>query len=158
MNTSKAIGAGIVGALVLTLIGWMARTFMGMPVNLEMMLGTMLGLAAGAGAWIVGLLIHLMAGVIFALIYAWCFEHLSHRAGLWPGVGFGFVHALFSGLLMAAMPMMHPMVPEQMPAPGAFMSGLGGMGVMAFFLEHLIYGGIVGGMYGAVVHPRPQSA
>ncbi|MGH7957648.1 MAG: hypothetical protein ACREH8_11660, partial [Opitutaceae bacterium] len=149
MKTSKAIGAGIVGALVLTMIGWIARTFMGMPVNLEMMLGTMLGLAPGAGTWIVGLCIHLTAGVVFALIYAWCFEHFSHRAGVWTGVGYGVVHAIFSGMLMAMVPMMHPIVPEQMPAPGAFMSGLGAIGVIAFVMEHLIYGGIVGGMYGA---------
>ena len=144
------------GALVLTLMGWMARTVMGMPVNLEMMLGTMLGAQPGAGTWILGFCIHLTAGVVFALIYAWCFEHFSHRAGVWTGVAYGFAHAIFAGLLMAMMPMMHPMVPEQMPPPGAFMSGLGAAGVLMLFVEHFIFGGIAGGMYGEVVHPRPH--
>ena len=45
-----------------------------------------------------------------------------------------------------------------MPAPGAFMANLGMMGVGAFFMLHLIYGAIVGAMYGPVVHqPRVTS-
>jgi hypothetical protein len=50
------------------------------------------------------------------------------------------------------MPIMHPLVPEMMPAPGAFMANLGMMGVGAFFMLDLIYGAIVGAMYGPVVH------
>lgn len=49
-----------------------------------------------------------------------------------------------------------PMISEMMRPPGAFMSGIGAMGVGLFILEHLIYGAIVGGMYGTVVHPGPQ--
>jgi len=52
------------------------------------------------------------------------------------------------------------MIPEMMPPPGAFMSGMGAMGVGLFVLEHLMYGAIVGGMYGTVMHPsaRPIAA
>ena len=48
----------------MTVIMAMARA-MGMPVNLEMMLGTMMGGAPSAASWILGFIIHLVAGGIF---------------------------------------------------------------------------------------------
>src|SRR5918996_4165907 len=153
MKYGKAFGAGVVGAVVMTVIMAMARA-MGMPVNLELMLGTMMGGPPSLATWILGFIIHLVAGGIFALIYAAGFEYLTHRADWLVGVGFGFIHSLFAGLLMAMMPAMHPLIPEQMPAPGAFMSNMGLMGVVAEIMLHLIYGAIVGAMYGPVLH-RP---
>jgi hypothetical protein len=133
----KAFGAGVLGAVVMTALMAMARA-MGMPVNLEMVLGTMIG---GAPS-------------LFALIYAVGFEYWTHRADWLVGLGFGVIHTLFSSVLLAMIPAMHPLVPEQMPAPGPFMSNLGMMGVLAFFMLHLIYGAIVGAMYGPVIHSR----
>ncbi|HEX9870940.1 MAG TPA: DUF6789 family protein [Candidatus Tectomicrobia bacterium] len=151
MNYRKALIAGVIGAAVMSIIMAMARA-MGMPVNLEMMLGTMMGGPPSAMTWLMGLIIHLIAGGVFALIYAAGFEYLTRRADWRVGLGFGVIHTLFSGLLLAMMPGMHPLVPEMMPAPGAFMANLGMMGVAAFFMLHLIYGAIVGAMYGPVVH------
>jgi hypothetical protein len=153
MKYGKAFGAGVLGAVVMTVIMAMARA-MGMPVNLEMMLGTMMGGPPSAAKWVMGFIMHLMAGGIFALIYAVGFEYLTHRADWLVGVGFGAIHSLFAGLFMAMMPAMHPLIPEQMPAPGAFMANLGMMGVIAEIMLHLIYGAIVGAMYGPVIH-RP---
>lgn len=156
MNYNKALVAGVIGAIVMTIIMAMARA-MGMPVNLEMMLGTMMGGPPSAAKWVMG-------------------DHPPHRgrhlrADLCRGVripdtprrlagrlGFGVMHTLFSGLLLAMMPAMHPLVPEMMPAPGAFMANLGMMGVGAFFILHLIYGAIVGAIYGPVVHGPPGAS
>ncbi|MEW6156739.1 MAG: hypothetical protein AB1813_04865 [Verrucomicrobiota bacterium] len=122
-----------------------------------MMLGTMFGGAADSAHWVMGFVIHLINGAIFALIYAYIFEHFTHRAGWTVGAGIGFVHALIAGLFMAAMPIMHPLIKSgAMPSPGPFMANLGAMGIIAEFLLHLIYGAIVGAMYGAVVHPAHQ--
>jgi hypothetical protein len=151
MKYGKAFGADVLGAVVMTALMAMARA-MGMPVNLEMVLGTMIGGAPSLASWIMGFIIHLMAGGIFALIYAVGFEYWTHRADWLVGLGFGVIHTLFSGVLLAMIPAMHPLVPEQMPAPGPFMSNLGMMGVLAFFILHLIYGAIVGAMYGPVIH------
>lgn len=57
---------------------------------------------------------------------------------------------MVAGLFMAMVPAMHPLVPEQMPAPGPFMANLGAMGIIAEFVLHAVYGGIVGGVYGPV--------
>lgn len=153
MNAGRAFVAGLVGGAVMSVLMWMARTMMGMPANLEMMLGTMVT-DPGTTAWLVGFVMHLMISGAIALIYAWAFEHVTHRAGWVVGVGFGVVHAIIAGVVMGMMPMMHPRMPNPVMPPGAFMSQLGAMGVLAEFMLHMIYGAVVGAMYGPVVHDR----
>jgi len=153
MKMSTTMAAGIIGALVMTGIMWVARNILGMPVNLEMMLGTMIGMEPSVWAWFIGFVIHLTAGAVFALLYAEGFEHLTHRASWLVGLIFGAVHTVFSGFFLGLIPALHPLIPEQMAAPGLFMSATGVIGVIAFAALHLIYGAIVGGMYGPVLHP-----
>lgn len=147
MKTGRAFGAGVVGGLVMTLMTAIART-MGMEVNMEMMQGTMLGIEPGAAAWTVGLMMHLVISGLIALLYAVGFEKVAHRGGWLAGTGFSLIHVAIGGVVIGMMPMMHPMMPGAMDPPGAFMINLGAIGVMAFIVEHLIYGAIVGGIYG----------
>lgn len=154
MKITRAITAGILGALVMTFIMWIAREVIGMQVNLEMMLGTMFGLEKSFATWLIGLTIHLMVGAMFGLIYAWCFENLIHKANWLYGIGIGAVHTVFSGVMLGAVPFMHPLIPEQMSAPGMFMANLGAIGIVAFTMLHVIFGGIVGGMYGATENEK----
>ena len=145
MNVGRAFVAGVVGGIVMS-IGLAMGRAMGMPANLEMMLGTMM-LQPGTGAFLVGMMMHLIISGLIALIYAWGFEHLTHRSSAAIGAGFGVIHGVIGGMAMGMMPMMHPLIPEQMPAPGAFMSNMGMMGVMAEMVLHIIYGAVVGAMY-----------
>jgi len=159
MQTGKAFVAGVVGGAVMSALTAMARALMGMPANLEMMLGTMVVQPPSAVAWTVGLAIHLVLSGLIALIYAWGFERVTHRAGWAVGAGFGVIHAIIGGLFMGMVPAMHPLIPEQMPAPGAFMSNVP-MGPVALFVLHIIYGAVVGAIYRPVEHParRPAAA
>ncbi len=136
----------------MSLIMLMARTVMGMEVKLELLLGTMIGLAPDNTAWIVGFVMHLMISGLIALAYAWAFENVLHRAGAGAGALLALVHIVIAGMFMGMMPMMHPLVPEMMPGPGFFLLNLGVMGLVAFVLLHLIFGAIVGAMYGPVLH------
>ncbi len=156
MRVGKAIIGGVVGGLAMTVLAWTARQA-GIEMNGEMMLGTMVS-APGTTAWLIGLLMHLMLSVLIALIYAVGFEHVTHRAGVAVGLGFAVIHVTIAGIVMAMIPAIHPMIPEQMPAPGAFLGNMGAIFVALFVLEHLLFGAIVGGMYGPVVRPRPVSA
>jgi hypothetical protein len=159
MKVGKAVIAGVVGGVAMTLLGWIVRR-LGIQMNAEMMLGTMTGGAPALGTWLVGFVMHLVISALIALAYAWGFEHVTHRAGVAVGLGFAIVHVVIAGMVMAMIPAMHPMIPEQMPAPGAFMANMGATFVALFLIEHLLYGAIVGGMYGPVEHVagRPVTA
>lgn len=155
MKTGRAFMAGALGGLVMTVLTAIARA-MGMQVNLEMLLGTMFGLSPGSAAWVLGLVMHLMISGLIALLYAFGFERVTHRAGAGIGAAFSFIHMVIAGVFMGVIPMMHPLVPEQLPAPGAFMVNMGAMGVGAFVMLHLIYGAIVGGIYGRTAERVPR--
>jgi hypothetical protein len=158
MKTGKAFLAGVIGAVAMSAILWIARNWMGIPAHMEMMLGTMVVPNAALTAWLVGFAIHLLIGGVLALVYAWAFEHVTHRSGWLVGVGFGLVHAVIAGLGNTMIPAIHPMIPERMPAPGAFMLNLGVIGIVAEFALHAVYGAIVGVLYGPVLRERvPQS-
>ncbi len=153
MKTGRAILAGAIGGVVMTALAWTARQ-LGMDLNAEMMLGTMLVSPPGGAAWLVGFVMHMMLSVLIALIYAWGFERVTHRAGVGIGLAFALVHVVIGGMVMAMIPAVHPMIPEQMPAPGAFLMNMGAAFTALFVVEHLLFGAVVGGMYGAVENPR----
>lgn len=157
MKAGKAFVAGVIGGAAMSALMWMGRVMMDMPANLEMMLGTMFA-DPRPTAWTIGLIVHLMISGGIALIYAWGFEHVTHRAGWLVGAGFSIVHSLIAGTVMGMMPAMHPRMPEPIMPPGAFMSSMGTTGVVMEFVLHLVYGAIVGAMYGAVLHPRHAEA
>lgn len=147
MNSSRAFLAGLIAGLAMTIIAAIGRAF-GMPLDVEMMLGTMFGFDAGeTGTWILGFVIHLMLSGLIALLYAWGFEHITKRAGWGIGTAFSVVHIIIGGLMMGVVPFIHPMIPEAMAAPGIFVVNLGTGAVIFFLIEHLVYGALVGGIY-----------
>lgn len=152
MKAGRAFAAGVAGGLVMTGGFGAAVRALGLPLNLELVLGTLF-LPRGLTAWLVGLAMHLVISGAIALVYAWGFERVTHRADAGVGAIFSMVHIVIAGLALLAIPAIHPLIPEQMRAPGAFMSGLGVLGVVLFVIEHVIYGALVGAMYGEVREP-----
>jgi hypothetical protein len=153
VKTDRALISGMAGGLVMTALAWIARATMDLPSNMEMMFGTMFGMRQGTSAWLLGLGIHLAGSALIALIYAWSFERVTHRANWLIGGGIGSLHALIAGGVMGFMPEMHALIPEHMPAPGFFMANMGAMPVILDFAMHMIYGAIVGAAYGRVAPP-----
>ncbi|MGQ0643293.1 MAG: hypothetical protein ACT4P6_21315 [Gemmatimonadaceae bacterium] len=156
MKVFKAIFAGIVGGLAMTGLGWLARAG-GLDYNAEMLLGTMLGYAVGQDAWLVGLALHLVISIFIALLYAAGFEAVAHRAGPAAGFSFSVVHMAIAGMALVALPELHHMIPEPMPAPGPFMVNMGAPIVGVFIAEHILFGILVGTIYGSVLHPRTHA-
>ncbi|MBI4336217.1 MAG: hypothetical protein HY683_00100, partial [Chloroflexi bacterium] len=64
----KAALAGVVGTLVMTAVMYMG-SMMGMKMDMPMTLGTMF-LPRGTAAWALGLMMHLMMGIVFYIMYA----------------------------------------------------------------------------------------
>ena len=120
------------------------------PISIEMILGTLVGLAPGATAFMVGLAMHLALGGALGLAYCWLFEKVWNHGGAPVGVILAFLHASLIGMAMGLTPSFHPAIPQLLPNPGAFFSNVGVAGVIAFFAIHAVYGAIVGGGYGHV--------
>ncbi len=134
-NLSRAVAAGLAGTLVMTMVMLMAP-LMGMPsMPIGKMLAGFMGIPAAIG-WIA----HFMIGTVLALIYVFVF---SSRL---PGNSWvrGALYGLLPWLLSQVM--VNPMM-----GAGIFASNTAApvMMVMGSLLGHLIYGAVVGGIYGS---------
>ncbi|RME08085.1 MAG: hypothetical protein D6803_02145 [Anaerolineae bacterium] len=147
MSILGAIVAGLVGTVVITLIMAMAPK-MGMPkMDMVGMLGSMFGGENRA----LGLVIHLMMGAIFALIYAYLWSAGVGSVSVGSGAVFGIVHWLIVGLIMGGMPMMHAGIKSgAVEAPGVYVLKSGGvMAFMGGLVGHIIFGIVVALVYAA---------
>ena len=147
MKYGQAFVAGVVGGVLVSAVTAVARA-LGILVNFELLLGTILGHSPSLATWLAGLAAHLLIAGSLGLAYGWGFENLSGRADWRVGLGFGAVHAIAAGILIWGLPAIHPLVTERIPAPGPFLSRLGGLGVLVGIGVHLMYGAVVGALYG----------
>ncbi|MBI4199307.1 MAG: hypothetical protein HY535_02375 [Chloroflexi bacterium] len=147
--------AGLAGTIVMTMVMAMG-SMMGMRMDMPMTLGTMV-LPRGRAAWVVGLMMHLMMGIVFFIIYAALFSALGIRSAIpgWSAL-FGAVHALIAGVGFGMMPMLHPRMAtesasgaDRVPAPGFLGVKLGKMGPIAVVAVHLAYAVVAGAVYAA---------
>jgi hypothetical protein len=150
MNIFGAIVAGIIGTIVITVVMAMSPK-MGMPkMDIVGMLGAMFD---PEGNRTLGMGMHLMMGVVFAIIYALLWNAGIGTVGLVWGAIFGAVHWLIAGAMMGGMPMMHAGIKAgTVNAPGLFMLHNGGvMAFMGGLMGHIIYGLVVALVYGMLV-------
>ncbi|MEX0893928.1 MAG: DUF6789 family protein [Gemmatimonadota bacterium] len=125
--------AGLVGTLVMTAVGLWVAPMMGIPsMNPAEMLAGQMG-----GALLLGWVGHLMIGMILALIYAVVAPWLPGPPAM-RGALYGIAPFLVAQIVM--MPMMGLPV----------FSGSAAL-AMGSLIGHLIYGGVVGGIYGPVL-------
>ena len=140
INIARAAVAGIIGTAVMTVVGLHVAPLMGIPpMNPAVMLAGAMG-----GVAILGWAAHFMIGITLAVGYA-----VVGRALPGPAFVGGAVYGLAPYLLaqIVVMPLMG------MP----FFSGFGAMAVGSL-LGHLVYGGVVGAVYGATSETRAVPA
>jgi len=142
----SALWAGIVGAFILTIGGVIGRSLGLVEMNPEMGLGSMITSTVGPGVWLFGFFWHLVNGAIFGLVYAVAFRTFGN-SGLKPGLLAGAVHYVAAGVFLGVVPVLHPFIPEQAPAPGWFALNTNFWTFSAVLLAHLVFGSIVGGLY-----------
>ncbi len=133
-NIGKAAAAGLLGTFVMTIVMLMAP-LMGMP---PMPIGKMLAGFMGIPE-VLGWIAHFMIGTVLAIIYVYVFASRLK--------GNGFIRGAVYGLLpwFAAQIMVNPMMGAGIFAvntPSPFLM------VMGSLIGHLIYGAVVGGVYG----------
>jgi uncharacterized membrane protein YagU involved in acid resistance len=133
-HLGKAVLAGLVGTLVMTMVMLMAPA-MGMPA---MPIGKMLADITGIPE-LLGWIAHFMIGTVLAVVY------VSVFASRLPGNG--FVRGALFGILpwLISQVMVNPMM-----GAGLFASNTAApmMMVLGSLMGHMIYGGVVGAIYG----------
>lgn len=137
IKLGRAIVAGIIGTAVMTAVGLWVAPLMGMPaMNPAEMLAEPMG-----GSMALGWIAHFMIGTILALIYAVVAPWLPGAPAL-RGALYGIAPFLVAQIVV--VPMMG------MPVfSGSVVMAMGSL------IGHLIYGAVVGGIYGDVPARRP---
>ncbi len=147
MNVVSAIVAGLAGTLVMSMVMALAPK-MGFPkMDIVGMLSSMF---SKKSIPVLGWMMHLMMGVVFALIYAFLWSK-GVGAGTWVyGLVFGAIHWMIVGIIMVMIPMLHVGIRSgSVKAPGIYMAGNGG-GVKAFLgglMGHMLFGLVVALVY-----------
>lgn len=118
-------------------------------------------------ARLLGILIHLLNGWGFSLIYVAAF-HVWDGPAWWKGVLIGLVHAAFVlAVAMSAMPGMHPRmageaagptVVRQLEPPGFLGLNYGTQTPITVLLAHLVFGAILGALYRSSRRRSPREA
>ncbi|HET9000930.1 MAG TPA: DUF6789 family protein [bacterium] len=142
-NFGRAMLAGLVATIIMSIVQAMAP-MMGLPrMDIAAMVGSMLG-----GSLVVGWIVHLMMGtILWAAVYAYIVEPSLGGAPWVRGLTYGFLLAIF--VLIIGFPVVGAMFPSFTPKPGFLGMGLGGaMGTMGVIIGHLVYGLVLGAIYG----------
>lgn len=153
MKTREVFVSGVLAGAAMSVVMAFAR-MLGLPVRIELILGTLF-VDPGPAAWLIGLVAFLVGSGLIALLYGVGFEYVAHRAGTKTGIALSLIHIVVGGAFLGALPAIHPRVTEMLQAPGPYLANLGIIGILAFVALHLMYGALVGGLYGDTVHaPR----
>ena len=154
MKAQRVFVSGVLAGVAMSAMMALARLF-GFPVKMELLLGTLF-LDPGPAAWVLCFAVFLVGCGLIALLYGVGFEYVAHRADEKTGLAFALIHIVVGGAALGALPVIHPRVTEMLPAPGAYLANLGVLGILSFVGLHLMYGALIGGMYGPVLHTKGE--
>lgn len=143
---------GFVGTVVLTGVMVFAQLVGWTRMDLPLMLGTILTPSIDH-ARVIGAVIHLAAGQVFALLYALAFWRLG-RSGLLIGGAFGLVHGLAAlTLIIPFLPGIHPRMSSErsgpevdamLEPPGLFGLNFGPTTPIVTLVAHVLFGMTLG--------------
>jgi uncharacterized membrane protein YagU involved in acid resistance len=155
MNWTSSLLAGFVGTLVLTSLEAGAQQMHLTRMSIPYLLGTMVTPSRDR-AKILGFLVHLINGQLFALLYVAIFDAIG-GAGPLRGAVIGLCHsAVVLLLVIPLLPAIHPRMAtlqqgptemRQIEPPGPFALYYGFTTPLMIVLAHAIFGAVVGGLY-----------
>ena len=144
MNAPRAVAAGLIATAAMTAL-LLVEPALGLPeIAIGQILSTALGLAPAylSVGPAVGWAIDFLAGALFALIYAGAFERRLPGGAVLRGTLYGVIVFVLAQLVF-------------MPLVGGGVFSRGNLAMIAgSLLGHLVYGGVVGWIYGL---PRAES-
>jgi hypothetical protein len=143
---------GFVATIILTALMTGAQLAGISRMDLPLMLGTVL-FENPDRARVVGVLIHLVNGQVFALLYAAAFAAIGRSTG-WMGALFGAIHGVAAlTLIVPLLPGIHPRMASErsgpsmravLEPPGWMALNYGGATPAVALVAHVIYGTILG--------------
>ena len=151
MRVSRAIAAGVIGALVVLSLVWIVGWVQGVDTDLCALTAAVVFGSTGGAAWLGGFVIQLVVGAVAALVYGALFEWVTARAGGWVGFAIGVAHAILAGLAVGFLPG-DRILDAGLTPPGAFYEYRGAWCLVAFVCAHLFFGIFVGRVYGDTEH------
>ncbi len=147
---------GFVGTIVLTGVMVFAQLIGWTRIDMPMMLGTMFT-AKVERARVLGIVAHLTAGQVFALMYAVAFWKLGRSGPLLGGL-FGLLHGLAAlTLIVPFLPAIHPRMASErsgpeiesaLEPPGLMGLNFGGSTPAVTLVAHVLYGITLGILIG----------
>lgn len=152
MDLKLALGAGFLATYIATIGGYWFPAI-GLPkVDFAIFNGVKIA-PGGSGpqfSYLVGMISHLIDGVIFGLIYAWLISPRLRWAGWLKGMIFGFI--LTVAVWLAVLPLVFE--------AGLFGAELGWKATIAVLAWHLIWGVLMGAIYDDIgiknIRPRAE--
>jgi uncharacterized membrane protein YagU involved in acid resistance len=155
MNWGAWLIWGFASTVVLTMLMAGSQGLHITRMNIPYLVGTMFTPDRDR-AKLVGVLVHLLNGWVFALIYIAAF-HASGGPAIWKGAAIGLVHSLFVLMVAApALPGLHPRMASEttgpsvtrlLEPPGFFALHYGSRTPISVIVSHVVFGGMLGALY-----------
>jgi hypothetical protein len=156
MNIPSIILWGFVATIVLTTTTIICQSLGLTRIDIPFILGTMFT-ADRDRAKVIGVIIHMVNGWLFAVVYALLFEAMDDTATWWYGALIGAIQGLFVvAVLLPMLPGVHPRMvsdfrgPEPtrlLEPPGFLATNYGRKTPLITVLVHSLYGAILGATY-----------
>jgi hypothetical protein len=155
MNLPSILLWGFVATLVLTSLTIASQSLSLTRLDIPFIAGTMFTPDRDR-AKVIGYIVHLFNGWIFAIVYALFFENV-HKATWWFGASLGVMQGIIVAVvLLPLLPGIHPRMvsdsrgpePTRLLEPPGFLAvNYGRMTPVVIIVIHAIYGAILGGFY-----------
>ncbi len=155
MHPISALVGGMLGAAVLNTLLQGSQRLRLSRINFPYLLGTIFTLNRDKAKWI-GMILHFVLAVFFALLYAVGF-HIFHRSDWWLGALFGALHASFLLIVvLPEFPAFHPhmasehqgpMHLKQLEPPGFMGLHYGFHTPLTIYISHIVFGIVVALIY-----------
>lgn len=144
-----ALGAGLLGAVVLMLMTDVSRMIGLIEANLTRYQGCIVtGRSEGMVPLLAGAGMHLATGSVLALGYALAFGLVWGEATVLSGALLGAAHGLAAGAGFPMLDALNPCVRDgRIRGFGLFGRGYGIMMVLGLLAGHIVYGAVIGWLY-----------
>jgi hypothetical protein len=155
-NFGIAAIAGLGGALAMTIFMYILVAF-GFRIDVLYLIGSRFVDPSDSGkVYTVGLIVHLLIGIIWGLIYVLLMIGMVEDPRWTLGIQFGVAHGLFVGVVISTFADSHPYVgPDKaIPDPGMFGNRWGKSIPFIIVLLHIVYGLAMTMLYNQLYQPE----